>query len=153
VRRHLATTGLALVVLPTLACLEPTQVTLSLSTDVPCSRIRDVTISEANGAGPFAETSTCSEGGQLGTLVLVPSGAGGGGTVEVVATLDVGTIVARRRVRYVSHTQLTMAIQLTSSCANILCSVDQTCANGRCVSIDTTCQMGECSLADSGTSD
>ena len=65
--------------LVTEACLQPTQVTLVLQTDVPCAEILGVSVTV--GSGDDTETkpsstvaTSCDGNGKVGSVVLVPSG-------------------------------------------------------------------------------
>src|SRR5688572_28432485 len=107
------------------ACVEPRQITVEITTDVPCGDLRGttVTIGELTGidARPItAQTSACNEA-RIGSLVVVPSAE----DTDVVAIRvasgvkkDVaectpgksGCIVARRALRYVAHKSLFLPI-------------------------------------------
>ena len=146
----------ATVVLITLAlllvfsCREPTQVTLVITTDVPCDQWKGATVtigsaSEIETKAPFTTTTTCRSDGSAGTLVLVPSGAedsvfavkvvGGKGRdpAECVAPVyGPGCIVARRTVGFLPNQPLTLAIPLRDTCSTLRCGANDTCAGGRC---------------------
>jgi hypothetical protein len=63
-----------------LSCLKPTELTLSLKTNVPCAQLQGIEISigalgtSLETAEPSAVTQCVMEG-DLGTLVLTPGGA------------------------------------------------------------------------------
>ncbi len=61
------------------SCREPTQVTVTITTDVPCSQLRGMTITvghlgEIETKDPALNSTFCDENGNLGTLVVEPSG-------------------------------------------------------------------------------
>ncbi len=133
------------------ACREPTQITVRVSTDVPCTDLRGTVVTAGvlgalAGAGARGETDRCDpETGRLGTLVVVPSGGRDEQVaVEVVAGFgrDVadcegsygpGCIVARRALRFLPHQSLTLPVTLRAACAGIACLSTETCRNGGCV--------------------
>jgi hypothetical protein len=138
------------------ACREPTQLTLVLSTDARCSSPKattSVSVAPSFDAlpdAPGAIASTCtSPSGDIGTIVLVPSGDKSATVaIEIVAGVDreacaprakdtTGCIVARRRIRFAPHTELRLPIVLAARCAGVTCGPDQTCdASGACVSAE-----------------
>lgn len=142
--------GVALVT--AVACLEPTAITLQLSTDVPCSSLQGVTITVGSTGdyetkAPATETSTCSPDGTIGSLVLVPSGskdaeiairvvAGYGQTADSCEAPGYGSgcIVARRILHYLPHTPLTLPVAMRKACAGVPCTPNQTCVDGVCKS-------------------
>ena len=149
--RHVALSALVFAGTPS-ACLEPTEITLVLTTDEPCSALKGTAISVgALGADlegkPIVATSTiCNDATHsLGTLVLVPSTTNGEVGVRVVAGIGKsadtciqdklvgGCIVARRALGFVKHTSLTLPITLEKSCVDITCSPAETCVKGQCV--------------------
>ena len=127
------------------ACLKPTQITVRLTTDVPCASLRSTSIYSGTGADgtPVTTTNDCVEGspGTIGTLVLAPSGMSKDDlvTITTVAGVDVrseectaanqwkGCIVARRKLRYEKHEPLDLPIFLASACQSVACSDDETC--------------------------
>ncbi|MFO0671852.1 MAG: hypothetical protein U0235_19885 [Polyangiaceae bacterium] len=147
------------------ACLDPTQITLHVTTDLTCAEATrgGATIyggDPRTSEGPLTTTRACAEGSprDLGTLVLTPSGGSddrvsvtvvGGVTrpsEECAAAGFAGCIVARRRLPYVAHKKLDLPILLSRSCVDVVCPEDQTCvpctdaascAAPRCAPIDT----------------
>ncbi|MBK6695765.1 MAG: hypothetical protein IPG50_26670 [Myxococcales bacterium] len=127
------------------ACLEPTQITVRLTTDVPCAELRGTSIYNGTGADaiPVTTTNDCLEGSPhtIGTLVLAPSGTSKDDlvTITTVAGVDVrseectaanqwkGCIVARRKLRYEKHEPLDLPIFLASACRDRACGDDETC--------------------------
>jgi hypothetical protein len=152
------TTGGVLATLPTLllvllggavgsSCLDPTEVMLTITTDIPCA---------VDGSGTYAPTKTFVDladvdgqwdtvasrsvcASRVGSLALLPGGRDEvrfavrgevtddlGGTHEVVAT---------RRVRFVSHQKLPISVRLSASCLDVTCPdpATQTCQDGVCV--------------------
>ncbi len=158
------------------SCLKPTEVELVITTDVPCSDLNGVTISvgplgESLESAPPSATATCRDG-KIGSIVLVPAASLDQGVgIRVVAGFRGSVdqcrppygpkcIVARRALRYIPHTPLTLPIQLSATCAGIPCEANFTCDNGRCVpaKVDgnkcvgnaTDCQPGPGGWADCG---
>jgi hypothetical protein len=149
--RSVVVTG-ALVVI---GCREPTQVTLVLSTDVPCDAWQNATIAVGGGAGdvenaaPATKTTTCDPAGEIGTLVLVPRGSAGDAfTAKIVGGVHrapetcvapaygAGCIVERRALRFLPHTSLRVLVALSHVCDGVGCTSDETCdpRSGACVS-------------------
>ncbi len=152
------------------ACLAPTQVTLTLVTDVPCDELGGVAItvgipSELETRDASTEAVTCKDG-TLGTLVVVPHGDRSAEFgVKVVASRNVGLdacgqtsgygkdlkpgadpakpvgcIVARRRLRFIEHQPHTLMVELRSVCSGNPCDPNSTCVEGVCT--DATCPEG-----------
>jgi len=133
-------------------CREPTQITLTLRTDMPCAQVSETAVSVGSLTNlaqkpPVSSRKGCSnEAGRIGSLVVVPSG----GDDEEVAIQVVTTagglpanacdpkspssscVVARRALRFVPHTPLQLPIELSSSCLGKVCPDDQTCFDGQC---------------------
>jgi hypothetical protein len=86
----------------------------------------------------------CEGEGQIGTLVVVPSGAKDDLVgVRVVAGIDQtpeeclakgyeGCIVARRALRFTPHSDLALEVELSSRCKGIACDPRSTCFPGGC---------------------
>ena len=153
-------------------CLGPTEIEVSLDTNVPCASV----INSAIAVGPpgddsrfvAATTTSCSADGGLGTLYVAPSG-GIDGVVEIRATLGVNTpadvcaapdfagcIVARRQLRFTPHTRLVLPIDLDQSCLDHACDPNSTCVDGACVDAGVPpCANDICTVAggDGGASD
>lgn len=136
-----------------LGCRTPTQVTLELSTDVPCSTVRTTTLTVGDFQAldekdPTAVTDDCDDGEALhriGSLVVVPSDAKDAEFgVKVVLGIDTradqcaapdyeGCIVARRKMRFLPQTELLLPITLRGTCKDARCGADQTCVFTQCV--------------------
>jgi len=145
-------------------CLEPTEITLVLTTDVPCSAVNGAAVAVGppgdETRDPAATTTSC-DGGMLGTLVVVPSGAiddvvgvrvmlGVGATqAESCHAPDfAGCVVARRELGYIRHTPLTLPIELQRACLDDPCDPTSSCVNGQCVDGGVTCDdAGSCGVA------
>jgi hypothetical protein len=149
------------------ACREPTEIEVEISSDV-CAKVRGdgVTIAVADSAEALrpraasARQVACTDTtGVVGSIVLVPSGDKGARVaIEVALHLtndaDCGVngekcIVARRVLRYARHTRLVLPIALREVCAGVPCPIEQTCAEGTCVSAelldpDTCVLAGTC---------
>jgi hypothetical protein len=150
VRHARAVLAVGLVLLGTAAsCLEPTQITVEITTDVKCVDIQgtDMTVGRLEGldARPVtAQTLACAEG-RIGELVVVPSG-GDDDTVAIKIVMGFGRnpaecvppsygrgcIVARRALRYIPHTRLRLPIFLSATCNGIACGSTETCVGGDC---------------------
>ena len=122
---------LAALVVPD-GCAPPTQITVHVSTDLPCDKLRDLGVAAgAPGELPtVAGTATsCAADGALGTVVIVPSGAkdaaleiaifgalaGSGASAETCTPGAPGCIVARRRLRFQKHTPVDLPIALRAA--------------------------------------
>lgn len=135
-------------------CREPTQITVTLRTDVACPQVSETTLSvgtlaNINDKPPVSSRKGCKDAsGRIGSLVVVPSGDDSD-EVAIQAITTVGgqpasacdpkkpsssCVVARRALRFVPHTPLDLPIDLSSSCLGKLCPDDQTCFQGLCVS-------------------
>ena len=148
VRRYVGSVGLGRWLFPSLlvltGCRAPTEVTLVLRTDVPCAELTGVTIGLRGDLVPRTESRSCDANGELGGIVLVPSGS-------KTATLDIeiaagrgvepatcasafgpGCIIARRKLRYLPHEPLTVPIDLRGACAGVACAQGATCVAGIC---------------------
>ncbi len=135
------------------ACRDPTQVTLEISTDVPCADLTSTSITTGvltrlEGRDPSAETQRCDAAtGRIGSLVLVPS-AGDSAEVAVRVIAGIGRspdecvangyvggcIVARRALRYIPNRPLLVPVEMSSLCRDVPCDEDETCVRGACVS-------------------
>jgi hypothetical protein len=132
-------------------CREPTQVTVDIRTDIPCSELHGVTLTTGRADGyedkaPVTVTPECDASGRIGTLVVVPSGddtdevaikvTAGFGPDDAEAckapNYGPGCVVARRILRYVPQTSLTLPIFLRRSCAGVPCSPTSTCVDSKC---------------------
>lgn len=144
------------------ACREPTQITIYITTNVPCADLDGVNIivgpaSSLDSRARSASTSACDPSGKVGSIVVVPSGTSDdpvaiaviAGTRNADPLLTTAAddctaanyahcIVARRSLRFIPHTPLVLPIELVSSCIGVPCSADasgpRTCVNGACVS-------------------
>jgi hypothetical protein len=131
-------------------CQTPTQITLVLTTDVPCDRVHGSAVKVAATSALDTTPTTASSGacsaGELGTLVIVP-GPSGEGEVGVRAALALGAtpadacrpgapdcIVGTRALRFVKHTRLRATIALDGACAGVACEGGTTCSRGVCIS-------------------
>lgn len=138
---------------PIAACLGPTEILLDVRTDVACSdasKWRGVAISvgqpgtDVESRAPVLTATTCTAGGEIGTLALVPTGAKDAQVgIRVVAGITRnpedcaaqgydGCIVVRRTVAYLPHQSQRLVINLTSDCIGNGCDPNHTCVNGSC---------------------
>lgn len=134
-----------------LRCLEPTEIVVAVGTTFPCEPINAgiiVSGRDEGGAAISGVGKTCKargQGGDVGTLTLVPAGADDAVRVRVVAGIrgstaeqcaagvGVSCIEASRLVRFVSHQALRLPIDLDLSCLNVKCPAGFTCKAGACV--------------------
>ncbi|MDC0743327.1 hypothetical protein [Polyangium mundeleinium] len=139
-------------------CLEPTQITLEIVTDLDCSRIDSTAIVVSNEAqaadtirDPGAVASECN-GGRIGALVLLPKSAKNESiAIKVVTGVGLtaedclndpaqmpapgrGCIVARRRLSFIPSTPLELPVRMRGDCIGEVCDPESTCvAKGLCV--------------------
>jgi PQQ-like domain len=140
-----------LVVLVDSGCRSPTEISVTVVTDVPCKDMRGASITVGtpgtiDTALPTVTTTTCDpDTGVMGTLVVVPSNGDnaeiairvvGGVGVDpescIGTTWGSGCIVARRALRYLPHQPLHIPVRLSSTCQGIVCAPNQTCSLGVC---------------------
>ncbi len=146
------------------ACQDATQIRLELSTDASCALVRGTSITVGPHGGtiaraPVSITSSCQDAsGEIGSLVLVPSGATNAEIeVSVVTAVGLpldqcrsgsvtGCIEARRALRFQEHRSLTIPIRLSSACSGVACLNEETCVAGVCVPVscatESTCSDG-----------
>jgi hypothetical protein len=130
------------------ACREPTEVTVVVTTTVPCADVRGTSLFVGTRLG--ASTTACA-GNAIGSMVLVPSGSNSASALLSV-TLGVNKdpsacaetpagsascIFARRRIGFIPHQPLTIGVELQSACIGVVCSPDATCNAGACVPLET----------------
>jgi hypothetical protein len=149
------TLGAAIVaVMPALACEQPTEVTLVLTSDVPCATLsmNETSITLGSAADietklPVTVTGSCDPGtGTIGTFVVIPGSSNDASfAVRVVSGVDTpvgncaapdytGCIVERRELTFIPHTPLTLPIAMDLDCVNVSCLPNTTCYRGACVS-------------------
>jgi hypothetical protein len=140
------------------ACQSPTEVILTVRTDVPCTMVQGTTVTTGTlGAierKPQATDALQCDGvdgnGYFGNVVLVPSGSNTDELAMKVVTgvgqaadqcapdangqYGKGCIVARRSLRYIPHETLRVNVIMRSSCNGISCGPTETCVRGSCVS-------------------
>lgn len=154
----------ALAALGPIECVDPTEIVVELSTDVPCAKVHAVRLYVGNAgevltAPERAATPppACSNG-KLGSIVLVPA-SDQRFVVRAVLELEgascktdpaSGCIEARRSISFLPHTKLRLPIFLGASCTNVPCGdTTLTCERGACVSslVDPTkCAQGVCDV-------
>ncbi len=147
-------------------CLESTQVTFDIKTDVPCADVSGVNLTvglagQTEKATPVKTSRSCTADGKvavLGTYAVTPKS----GTKEVVASIKValavgsslnvdedctaakgyaGCIVARRRISFLPRRSLTVPIDMLLICKDVQCDENSTCSKaGKCITslIDVT---------------
>jgi hypothetical protein len=161
------------------SCLDPTEVTLVVTTDVQCPLDRGTSITVGSTGDdlsvkpPLTVTQDCTGGSKtvddagtltspasIGTLVVVPSGSKSDSfAVRVVMAVDpnmspmdcvapayTNCIVADREVSFIPHTPITLPIEVTLDCKNIVCSKGLTCVHGQCTTdvAHVNCGGGGC---------
>ncbi len=132
------------------SCRTPTEIVVDVSLDFSCGDLKNTTVtvgapSDVETAPPVVVTAEC-KGGRVGSVVLVPSGTKNdnvaikvvGGFVTKTAEqctppYGAGCIVARRVLRYIPHTALSVPIVLQKKCDGIPCDATTTCLDGVCV--------------------
>lgn len=134
------------------SCASPTQIVVHIHTDMPCTAGRwqgiAVSVGKADASleqkQPAQTSSQCDEHGNVGTLVLAPSGDKDAEVgLRVVAGLDLppeqcadhgykGCVVARRALRFDHHDTVNVDIQLARSCIDFGCNNAETCVDGVC---------------------
>lgn len=136
-------------------CFSPTQITVTLTTDVPCGEhvetavfVGQDAVSAETADGARASETRCV-GGNIGTVALVPSGARDANVALRVVTairgeradvcakapadrVPAGCIVARRRLGFVRNAPLSLPVVMRATCAGVACPTDQTCVAGAC---------------------
>lgn len=144
-----------------MGCLEPTQAVVDITTDSPCIYGVETGISAGlltNIEGPNYDTTTsqCKEGGEIGSIVLVPPEEAdkdapfafkvvaslGGKDLDSCQAPDYGPhcIVARRAMRFVPQRPFRVPIFLSQACAGVTCPESQTCVEGTCRSVTVDAQ-------------
>ena len=139
------------------SCREATEVKLTIRTNLPCGDAKawnGVAVyvgkpgADVETTSPTLVTERCDDSGSVGSLVIVPSGAkddavglrivaGMTRNPEDCAKADYdGCVVARRLVRFSPHESLQLDVSLTIDCLNQGCTVDSTCATGKCVGLE-----------------
>jgi alpha-tubulin suppressor-like RCC1 family protein len=120
------------------ACQAPTQIELDITTDADCAAFEtsiyvDTGPSFADDAVPQTVTQRCVAG-QVGTLVLTPSGARDGRVLVMVTGREPGRppIVAKRSIRYLPRRPIVLPIRLSRACAGVQCPDQETCVDGEC---------------------
>lgn len=148
------------------ACLDPTQITLRVTTNVSCTQSRGTAITggkpgQVEHATPSTVTSDCNAGGSIGSLVATPSDSKDVAAAflvvqgvdrpaaECAASGFKGCIVARRIVRYLTHTPLVLPIAMHLVCKDVACDEFTTCSKtGSCVDARIadaeSCADGDC---------
>ena len=150
--------GLALLLPVVLAgafsCRGPTEIVVHLRTDLPCADSAEwhgVAVTTAapgidvETRAPVLTSAACDANGNIGSLVLVPSGPKDGLTsVRVVAGVRrapedcaanayAGCIVERRTFNFLPHESLDIEINLTRACVGEACDALSTCVAGVCL--------------------
>jgi hypothetical protein len=148
--------------LPLVTCLDPTEVRVTVHTNV-CD-LHDVEIVLENGAAAVAHKTLApdpacdpTKGRRVGDLVFVPSAGprrvrfqvnGARLNGDCASNPPRDCVIARRSVGYVDHAALTLPVELDLTCVGIPCPVGTTCDRGVCVSDDVSCRVTTCGLAD-----
>ncbi len=150
---------LGVAILPLIECATPTDVHVTVFTDVGCDKGAQVSLVGADNVGdlagkpPSSASTHCtpkSDGTQaLGDIVLRPlKGTSETMVFELMIRPDGASadtcnlpenagscIVAKREVHFTSHTELEMRVDLRTSCLGVTCAdPSQTCVRGQCTS-------------------
>lgn len=131
-----------------LACYAPTQVTVEITTDLPCARTQGTKImastpGDATGVPDAVAPAEGCVAGNYGSLVVVPSGSrdakilitvvtGVTKNAESCAPPYEGCIVARRSLRFLEHAALRLPVSMRAACVGVPCDDDTTCVDGQC---------------------
>jgi alpha-tubulin suppressor-like RCC1 family protein len=144
-----------------LGCRAPTEIRVTIATDIPCAELEGVAItvatpSRVDGEAPATVTNDCDGSGNIGSIVVLPAAsddedvainvvAGRGLDVSQCVAPDygphdsrTGCIVARRSLHFVSHSPLDLPIELRGVCVGEPCIPGQTCDLGSCVPAQVT---------------
>ena len=135
-------------------CYDATQVTVEITTDIPCDENMRVETgvligpdeSLATSDRAFSALSVVCANGKIGSIVLVPSDSrsdvvrievvanvGVGGSAEACRQGGAGCVLAKRRLRYLPHRGVHLPIALTGGCVGATCSdPNATCIRGAC---------------------
>lgn len=179
--RARSTAGLVAAVSLTLAagvwaadCTQPTELIVRVRAtsceDVTSTTITVGTRTSVDERPPSASRTACDpSSGEIGSLVLVPSGAEDGEVyVRVVTGIRVsaetctapafaGCVVAKRSLRYVRGQSVIVEVTIDPQCRDVQCGPGGTCSGGRCVSdedggalVDGGARDGSDGPADSG---
>lgn len=138
-----------------LACRTPTQVTLTITTELPCGPKTPRTLVRVGSLGqlkkPDTVDATVCVDGRVGSLVIVPSGDKSDVVGLEVVTRDnddptkcndapgadpkemQGCIIARRALAFVPHSELELPVDLQRACLGKTCDPSHTCVEGVCV--------------------
>ena len=145
------------------SCRDPTEITLLITSNT-CGTLTKtgIAVGTVGSLGGFSAVQAgCARSGYVGTIVVLSSGSLDDAVgIEVVGGLgkdpsscvrgDPQCIVARRSLRYLPHTPLTLPIALEVSCAGVACDdPSTTCVSGACVpsTVDpNACINGGCTL-------
>lgn len=138
------------------SCLDATQITIDVRTDLRCDQVRSLSITAGDpgrieGAPPTTETRRCLPTGEIGTLVVTPERTKSSEVAfKLVMGVDVptseckpplykGCVVQRRQLSYVPRRPLTVPVYMLFRCIDVPCDESTTCAaNGQCVSAKIT---------------
>jgi hypothetical protein len=132
-------------------CESATQITVVITADsTVCTPQLDTELSvgslaQVSAGRPPAATAQGCAGGQVGSVVLVPSSGDGSevafrvlasitGATDCATSFGPDCIEATRALRYLPHTPLTMLVPLRASCEGVVCAEGTTCVSGACVS-------------------
>lgn len=138
-----------------MGCLDPTEVTVSITTDARCNEVSGTALSvgrigHTERTRADATTTRCEGEGDLGTMVLVPgadedapfavkvvTSLGGDVTKCLPPVYGPTCVVARRSLSFVSGEPLELPIVMSAACAGVRCPENQTCIDGVCA--DASC--------------
>ncbi len=144
----LGTACLVLGVALPIACLQPTQITVRVETDMTCGQgegeLSQVLVGVGGGESTSVSPKSACTDGFVGSVTVVPGktadtvdidvvGALGGSTCTIGAANADGCVVAKRRLSFIDHIPLSITIRLESDCAGVVCPGAQTCSAGVCV--------------------
>ena len=172
---RVAAPGAVAMLVAAFACEDPTEVTLVLTTNVPCTTLMGTTITvgepgqledkPAVAVSPSCDPAASASGEHaIGTFVVIPSGDRSASFgVRVVSGVTRmasdctpggqapdyrGCIVARRELAFVPHTRLSLPIAMLEECVGNACTAKTSCnKQGQCQTDRVNdCAGGVCQL-------
>lgn len=153
--------GASLAVCVVGACAGPTEIEVSVTTDIDCARVTGVLVAVGTlgqlESKPASSTATSCIDGTIGALVVVPSGDRGAEVgIRVVMGLDGRSaeqcvddgyqgscVVARRAIRFIGHSKLRLPVRMEAACIDVPCDANSTCAASNCVA-PSSCDGSTC---------
>jgi hypothetical protein len=173
-KRHRAHGPIAVGLLGVVACLPPTEIDVTVTTDdVSCANFQSANLYLGGDASvfsspgnPISQSSSC-DGGYLGKFVILPPGddssnAASVPPISVYVVMGLGMdpgqcvdagaskqcVFAKRDYTFARHVTQEETILMSTLCEGVTCSGTQTCDEGTCVTL-----LNDGGLADGGPVD